>query len=42
MKLFRMGFVLHQSGHGHSHGGLSHKHSHGGEGDIEKVHSQKL
>ena len=34
-----MGFVLHQSGHGHSHGGLSskHSHSHGGDEDHEKV-----
>lgn len=35
-----MGFVLHQSGHGHSHGGLSskHSHSHGGDEDHEKEH----
>ena len=32
---FRMGYVLWDSGHGHTHGGLSgsHGHSHGGGGD---------
>lgn len=34
VNLFGM-FLFHQTGHGHSHGGLSHSHSHGGGGNSQ-------
>ncbi|XP_035659204.1 zinc transporter 2-like isoform X1 [Branchiostoma floridae] len=33
-----MGFILHQWGHGHSHGFSGHGHSHGGKGHGDKGH----